>query len=264
MSANLANWTHGSRPLRAARRRASVGVAPATTTATTALAALAARIRVWYEEARSAYESLLTGARVRYRAPRRYAGVAARCMEEDESVVLERAVPPVWDKLAAFFLARKIDAALYIRVQFEPAQLKLRAAPEPHQLITEARLAAYEERKQKLGPALATALASQKEIAAMEIAAVEGDGRSSEDACAATLVNTSVELSPLFRYCLARSMPGERFRAIAKLYVYAAVRQFMCYREHYCAHWRAWLPSGFPAMAEALYERALLAAAPGA
>jgi hypothetical protein len=213
-------------------------------------------VRAVYERERSRYETLREGRLVRYKAPLYYNRRAAlRASGDDGSGdPIEPARDSTWEAMATFFLQARIDPELYIRIQFEPASLRLHDPPEPRQLLTPARQTLYTQAKAALAGNIALSLGTQQEIATSEAAYVCSSGRSTADAVAHVIADENLELSPLFRYCLARSMTGERFQTLAGIYKVRAVLQYVCYADAYQATWHQHLPVGFARMAESLYE----------
>lgn len=243
----------GSRPpRRGARRR------PRLETSGISAAHLAIRdvVRRTYERCRSEYESLLAGRPVRYKLPRYYDRSGDLLVDDDESAVVQRGRQSEWDRLVKFLVENRVDPELYVRISFEPEQLKLERPPEPFQLRSAERLHAYLEARDSMGDVIAAALESQRTLATTEICYLINGGRTNvSQATLTVLSDESLELSPLFRYCLARSMVGVKFQRLAREYLRPAILQFSYYEGHYAEHWNRWLPCGFVEQARKLYKR---------
>lgn len=210
-------------------------------------------IKFFYERERSLYESLLSGKQIEYRAPASYDGKSALYVEGEDDAKVENSKKSIWRTLADFFSANKIDPRLYIRVQFEPSQLGLRRAPEPTQLMTPECIHVYHQALARIGPTVELALLTQRAVASAAIVNNEELGCDRDQAVITVITNDSIELSPLFRYCLAWSMGTDKFRKLARLYQDHAVIQFQRFRQYYQRYWSEWLPVGFVLLADKIY-----------
>ncbi len=213
-------------------------------------------VRRAYERERCAYDSLLQNKYVPYKAPKYYQGAATIRMNGPDGPVVQKARSSVWTTLAAYFLTHRIDPDLFMRAQFSPAALKLDRPPEPNELLSSNRLALYHDTVQSMERTIAVSLTSQRSKATVEIAFAEAAGKTPLDAYMWVLTNDGIELSPLFRYCLARSLTGVQFQDVARHYLPAAVLQYIYFAAAYEQHWGAYLPPGFARVAEQLYARA--------
>ena len=138
-----------------------------------------------YERARARFETDRHGARVRYRAPRRYDGSAA--VETDGGMVLRRASPCVWAEVVAQLCQRGVDPAEYLAVQFSSLDPSARP-PEPTDLLADRYwqrwLAAYA----KKADYLTMALSLQNSLAVQRILyARQAYGQLPDDAHASVL-----------------------------------------------------------------------------
>lgn len=214
--------------------------------------ALSARIRAAYVREREAFETRELGEPYRYRVPRRYDGVPP--VETEDGVELDRGTRSVWLRLAReFFGPGGIDPDLYIRIQFEHVPFG-RRPPEPNQLGSAGRVRTWERAFAAKEEEVRLALQLESEIAKMWISYHQRMvGRLKEDSYEIVLLDTALELSPLFRYCLARSIGGLRFRRIAKRYEIGACVQYRRYRAYYKRHWGGVLPAGFSRHSRQVY-----------
>lgn len=210
-----------------------------------ALVVLSKRIRRLYAEDRSIYETLRSGVEFVYIVPRRYDGEIA--IEPEQ-----KGTPSIWLCLAEWMLANEVDPDRYIHEAMEYCDQK--GAPEPYQLMTEWRLEEYRQSDDLVD--LAGALTFQVELCSTKISnAVTLAGMSKNLACAFTLTDDSLELSALFRYCIACSMSGEKFKLIATQYEQDAVVQYWHRRDRYRKYWSRILPAGYDRQAQILYRR---------
>jgi hypothetical protein len=214
---------------------------------------VAARVRRMYVDLRTQYESLLAGEPVLYTPPRRYDGQPAVVIEDD--LVVEKGVKSVWMKLAEFLLARGYAPDMYLRLVLDPHRLRLGRTPEPGQLMTPDCVRYFEKLHARLGESLQVALNTQRAVATASIQGLESTGMSRDEAVAVVLCDKGMGLSPLFRYCLARSMPLPRFQRLARRFLPGALAQFAMYRQQYARVWRAFLPVGFVRMATRRRQR---------
>jgi hypothetical protein len=213
-------------------------------------------LRAVYERERSRYDTMRAGRQVDYVAPRFYkTRVAARYDDDDGSGdVVAKGRVSTWEKLAEFLLREKIDPELFLRVQFQPETLKLSNPPEPSQLMTPDCMQAYDRALSGMDNLVAVSLITQQEIASSEVGFICAGGRSTADAIEQVIMDENLELSPLFRFCLARSMTGERFQYLARYYQTPAVLQYVCCAAAFNASWHQYLPMGFAGMADRLYK----------
>ena len=84
------------------------------------------------------------------------------------------------------------------------------------------------------------------------------DSASSEDAAlVSVLLDDTVELSPLFRYCAAvfsRNNDPERFGKVIEYYYEPALVQYMRSKKNYDEIWREFIPEDFRREAPRKYE----------
>lgn len=216
-------------------------------------AAAARRLRAVYVHERSAFETMKLGERYRYRPPRRYDGRPA--VETDDGVVLEKAVKPAWLDLARHLADCGVTMLeLFVEAQFHALAPTARA-PEPLQLRTDACLSRYRDYVEGTEADVILELKLQTGLAADRITFLQlyGDA-AKEDSYAIVLLDDDLELSPLFRYCLATSLGGSRFHRIAKRYGPEACCEYCRCRKYYKRHWKRILPVGFDRYARSVYD----------
>lgn len=200
-------------------------------------------VRQAYIAERIEWDRVRTGVRSVYRPAARYDGKPP--VETDDGVVLEPGTESVWLRLAKFFLEHRIDPPAYIRIQFEEADNR-EYAPNPDQLVSPKSLYRWKKAVSNKEREIKLALESQIELASGNIIMLQAYAdKTVEDASALTLLNIGLELSALFRYCLALSIGGKRFRQIARRFEVGACLQFERFREFYLRHWAKVLPAGF-------------------
>jgi hypothetical protein len=228
-----------------------------------AVRATAAVIRQTYVDDRSVWESMRRGVPYRYVCPPAYdKGVEAPPTEEAAAQRGRRSKavrprPPVWLTLAAKFIAREIDPVDYVHRLFE--RLEGRYAPEPAQLLGGGFVEQYQRVQELEEESLLPALISQKQTALANVVYYQGGGADFVTSHAMTLLDDSLELSALFRVCLADSLMGRDpiFCGIVRTYMRQAAVQFHRNRNGYRKAWGAFIPAGFVTRSRRLFREAL-------
>lgn len=213
------------------------------------LTPLARAFRRAYVSERSRFESTRAGFPVRYRVPARYDGLKE--VATDGGLVVDKAVPPVWEKCAALLAAAGADPAAYVAAQF--ADTMARAAPEPAALFTPTRLADWEKVRKGLDDEVRTRLVLDEDSVAVAIRRFVAAGESHADALSLALGDPQVAASPLYRH-VAAAAAGPGFERLAAYYWSSAVVQYSRARAAYREHWSKILPAGFDARAEAAMD----------
>jgi len=238
--------------------------APPVAEVTAAEEAIGLRLREAYVDARSAFDTYLNGTLTRYTVPQLYdrGGGAV----EVEGVVVEgKNAAPLWPKLARKFIALEIDPVEYTHCVFGYASdnhaktaFGDHCPPEPNQLLSKTWLNYYRECElsDANGVLVKNALLNQASTAMREINFLHLCGKQTMlNSQYLVLLNPQLELSALFRYCLARELSEQNseFDRIANLHERGAVIQFWSKRTQYLKHWRRLLPDDFVANARGLY-----------
>jgi len=205
---------------------------------------LSRKIKSIYTAQRSAYDYRMKGIKTRWRSNRRYDDGVKATVETKE-------VLPVWITLARFFRENEITPYDYINYHFQNATLN--RAPEPFQLKTPALLNDYQVWRKKEINSLRISFRTQKSIAVTNIRIQRSydPELSDSDVYGLVLTDESIELSALFRYCLAKSL---RLKKIASIYLHRAAMQFYCNPVGYIKVWKRWLPKGFKVKASKLFK----------
>jgi hypothetical protein len=136
---------------------------------------------------------------------------------------------------------------------FDHTLIDSKLAPEPSELRSQKYLLIWKKCYPKLLEHMATRLEIEKRAGSAAIASHQIVGTPRDDSYAIVLMNRHVAMSPLMRYCLARSIGGVRFRRIATRFEPEAILQFMRYRTQYKRVWKDVLPKGFAARAKRIY-----------
>lgn len=160
-----------------------------------------------------------------------------------------RRLTAVWPRLVNFALKHGIDLRVYIREQF---QVRSARPPEPNELLSERTVQAHKAASQSVrGPEeLARIFAFQRERLLAEfdkmwICKVR-HGWTDQQVHRAALTSGALQLSALFRYCVAVKYG---YQDLAEEFFDRALMQYMGRQKEYDLVWGSdWLP---PALSEA-------------
>ncbi len=159
---------------------------------------------------------------------------------------------PVWPKIAQFLIDHEIlDYPEFIRRIFE-SRGPHRPVPQPNHLHGPVALALWKEVIPKKELRARVRQAWEQEKKAFAIAALDQQDffpESSEQECLrSVIVNDTVNLSPLYRYCVAT---GEGLPRHAGMYKTLALRQYCLAPSLYDEVWGGWIPEHLKKEAEA-------------
>lgn len=214
------------------------------------LSKAAALVRRIYIEERTRYEHRRHGAAGTYHPPKDWDGRSAQYLEDGPRVQKGRRA--VWEDLAETLLHHRIEPHAYMSAIFGDLSINERP-PNPDVLRGEKCLARWDEiragkeKEVELSLRLETQRASQKMAYYQRVMSF-----TAKRAHRTTLVDDSLPLSPLFRYCVAYDM---RYDDIAEHYFAQAVQQFMRYEDFYLKHWKRILPKRFAEKAKRAYRQ---------
>jgi hypothetical protein len=148
----------------------------------------------------------------------------------------------VWVQLVRFCRSRRIDPLAYIEWHFDNALLG--SLREPKRLMDRKLAADFLADEEQERPEIEIAFRVQQQTARVHILlAQQGGKRTAGDAWASVLLDETLSLSALYRYCLAHSIGGDRFDRIAGLYEDEAIRQYRRNRSDYDVTWGQWVPA---------------------
>lgn len=144
----------------------------------------------------------------------------------------------VWQTAVEFFLRHKLNMACCVRVRFLLAS-KHDIVP-PNTIGLEKYLERYQQACEDMETELTMEFESQKQIC-RDYMLTTGDelGYKGRELTKFTLLNETLELTPLFRYCLAVS---EGLNKVAKRYSSKAMGQYLSAPREYRRVWGKWLP----------------------
>lgn len=214
-------------------------------------------VKQCYEWERKRWESRKEGRLLSYEAPAAYAGTAPKRIE---NVIVQNGLKSEWDATVAWCKRNGIEEPeAFIRVAFDHTPIDRKAAPHPKDFRSEKYLLIWKKYYPKLLENMTTKLEIEKRAGSAAIASHLVVGTPREDSYAIVLMNRHVAMSPLMRYCLARSIGGVRFRRIATRFEPEAILQFMRYRTQYKKVWKDVLPKGFAGRAKRIYPNLIKA-----
>lgn len=192
------------------------------------LVELSQKVKVLYCKHRSRLE-ILRGRLDGYRAPKRYEGVPA--------TVERKAVPSVWLNLCIWAKTKNIDILEYVKFQlgFIPSTGHI---PEPLQLKNNARMIKFrrEYDPEMFRAEIQSALRIQlSQLKTAVVVKQKYDKRSFTQAHVEALTDSSLEVSPLVRYCVAYSMRklDRAFKIIYRRLFEQARKQLWVDKEEY-------------------------------
>ena len=147
----------------------------------------------------------------------------------------------VWVTLATFVHSRGYHPEDYIAAQFE--QLAGRRIPEPGMLMQKFCEQKYEIFSKGKVEVCRQALTFQVETAKLQIRLREKlRGMSPANATHSVLIDTDLDLTALFRYCIAVTMPGRRFRELTQALQKGAAVQLLRAKDAYMEAWGELIP----------------------
>ncbi len=205
------------------------------------------RLKATYIRERRFYESQISLRNSQYRPSERLDG--------REATQEHPAYPDVWYQIAETLLSEGIDPADYVHRIFQASIGRTLSPPMVKELLTDKMRESFEEAYQYIKEQVAWALQHEHSIASVEIIGYqEYGGCSMLKATWLTLCDGLLDLSDLYRYCLARSMKKKRFTQLARnQFEDSAILQFMAAREAYRVSWKDVLPAGFDDRAQKRY-----------
>ncbi len=172
----------------------------------------------------------------------------------------------MWIELARRVIHRRVDPEAFIRRQFVSVSIDTKGGvrpPQPESFLRELAFRNYETGRLLIHRDVQVALVCQRSKFETEVTKLAHAGYAlpSEKLWAMVLGNRDIDLSPLFRYCLARSIATEaktaepgRFTDIAKRFHEEAALQYIFAPEAYDAFWKTALPPGYAKDADETYR----------
>ncbi len=168
--------------------------------------------------------------------------------------------PNIWDRAARFVLQHRLSVLPF--VSFAVFEFSKRALPRPTHLVSKPVLESFRQSEQDIKQSresIVVAFDGQRHALALALdwyddAKELGIPFTDEEIKRQVLLDTGVQMSALFRYCLAES---EGLTDLASDLFTAAVLQFMSAPKAYAGVWGEWIPVRFREEAQQLcrYER---------
>lgn len=162
--------------------------------------------------------------------------------------------PAVWLKVARAVVARGYDVEEYVRAQFEV--FRQEGPPTPAHLLSDRSVQSYEYARDAAPSEAVPSLSTQVHVARTRILEALSADRSTSphDAWRRVISDPTLQLTPLFRYCLAAS-EGLEFADMAESFKEDAALQYCRNPRAYDSEWRDVIPRSFPAEAAKIAER---------
>lgn len=149
----------------------------------------------------------------------------------------------IWMEIAKFVITKKVDFAAFVRAQFTLASKR---PVDPFHLHNDKAYSIYLSVAQRSSTRLSQLFAAQRKVFTKEVAKLSpckiSRRWSDEQVFRAVLGNRLIQLSALFRYCVARH---ERYEDLAEKYFQWAVEQYLDSPEDYDRIWGEWIPGDF-------------------
>lgn len=164
----------------------------------------------------------------------------------------------IWPKIALFMLEHGLDPAVCIALRFQAAQRAGKGSPPmPNQIALASHLPLYTSSAASTvdTAAFEIALRTERELCCSRLMYLQKYvGLSSEAARKFVIYDTSLQLSPLFRYCLAVAVG---IADAADEFKEAAAGQFLLAPDGYAKAWKSVLPPKFATEARSWYTQAV-------
>jgi len=159
-----------------------------------------------------------------------------------------RTYSSVWLKIARFVLEHRLEPVLLIEAQFrKPSKIVL----EPTGILSSDALFVYQEFTQYLDAHEPISFNHQKQVcrnAAADLYAATN--WTDDEIMGSVLFDESLAMTPLFRYCMAKSLKIER---VYTDYLHKAVLQYIPRKQLYDNVWGNFIPARFAQKAEQVY-----------
>lgn len=209
------------------------------------------RVKSCYIQERSRWETFKAGHTVMYKPPKSYDGL--RAITVDGEVELQRSKSSVWFKLVNWCQHNDANPEEYVRVAFSSLPMSV-SAPEPIQLMSNKYLEKWKSVSVTIPEVLTRKLQAEQRIASTHFVYRRTIYKEKHQfALRCVLTNADLELSPLFRYCVAVDTNTPDMQPIILKFFAEAVLQFECYREAYTSAWASVLPPKFSNQSKLAY-----------
>lgn len=144
-----------------------------------------------------------------------------------------------WDRIVDFFVEHGLNIDRCLWARFRLAESEAKDSVFPNTLIAEKYLKVYQQVCRTLPEELAIDLHTQRSLCRTYLLTTASQYQLGEDELRFTLLSRSLDLSPLFRYCLAVS---EQLHDVARRYSRRALEQYLLARTEYDSAWAGWIP----------------------
>ena len=143
----------------------------------------------------------------------------------------------VWPKIASFTIEHQFDPAVCIWARFQHQKsMNNRRPPMPNQIALDKYVDMYKVAIEQSSEAIKQQLEFDREYLKKELRILRLDDAelSSKEACELVLLDETIPVSPLFRYCLAHQ---EGLDKVKEWFFDAACSQYRRFPNQYVAYW---------------------------
>lgn len=159
---------------------------------------------------------------------------------------------PIWPSIARFLIHNKVEPETYVRQVFRLARSAAQTLM-PNQVATQGALKLFREWQPHYGKLVQQAFHTQQGIARAQLAYCAEFELGREDTWKMVLLDESLQMTAMFRYCLACS---EKLPNIAARYREAAVLEYSSSPDNYDKYWGEWIPQELKDSAAAVAKAA--------
>lgn len=195
------------------------------------------RVRTAYIAERTRWKHNMDGTLNTYIPDKKYDGIHGK--------------PSVWQKIVNYAATKEIDPTLLIATLCSELGTK-RNFPSPEWFIGPQAWEDWTDAERRQEHRIELALQIETQVAISNIEYLEAIECPQLKARRSTLVDGSLSLSPLFRYCIAYDFG---YRDIYAHYRDAAIKQYARYAKWYAEHWETVLPPNFHGWAMKIYRK---------
>lgn len=232
-------------------------------------------VRSCYVHNISAFHSAQYGEKMRWEVPSKYDGKPRKNKSTNDPQDANKKQKNVWYEVARWMLMHQLDGPAFVHFIFSRLTTYQRI-PEPLQLCNEAHIPKFRQYiENDAVDIIAKAFEAEARTAQSAFksyrdmfGAIDPEGAVGKKWAITenVILDSTLALSPLFRYLLALSSAKEagdegqeesklRFLGHASALFDRAVFQFMIHKKAYSEHWKRWLPKTFAEAAEARFRK---------
>jgi len=218
---------------------------------------MGAELKNTYTLQRRLYETQRDGVVSTYRPAKKYDG-ASKSLYGADDVTLEGKERPLinlWEYLAAKLFRRDIKPTDYVERVFATMRGEVVSCPMPTQLLSDTWYERYKTSAESILREVESDFRTQRQVARSEVVVnITCGDMSNEKAIFEAVTDPNINLTDLFRYCLALSVDDEMVRSAAERFWVGAALEYHPRRRQYKKVWGGYIPREFPKEARELYR----------